>query len=265
MSGTFVVFHTEAPARAGISLLGRLVADPRRPLSKYRPTIDQSPFPDQKSPIIDIVMQKSTTVSAEAIKKASLIAGLGPVIDGHASTNNNITYSLTAEELKTYTMQQVSDAWKTVHEGNDAEMMEFVKGNKGKAYFMVSIKTAIKSSFDRSKGGQTSGGLKVCIPLAALNSGVMPALLDPQVGFEVGQGKNTTTQGILDDEMAFAAEYLVVALVPGFSMSLKKLISRRQFLEDKGYYEQPGRAGLAFTGNDEDSDEDDDDNLEKFI
>jgi hypothetical protein len=66
--------------------------------------------------------------------------------------------------------------------------------------------------------------------------------------------------------MAFAAEYLVVALVPGFNMSLKKLISRRQFLEDKGYNEQPRRAGLAFIGNDEDSDdEDDDDNLERFI
>jgi hypothetical protein len=120
-----------------------LVADPRRSLSKYQPTIDRSPFPDRKSPVIDIVIQKSTTVSAEAITKASVIAGFGPIIDGQASTNNNITYSLTAEELKTYTMLQVSDAWKTVNEGNDAEMMDFVKGKKGKAYFMVSIKTAI--------------------------------------------------------------------------------------------------------------------------
>jgi hypothetical protein len=265
MSGTFVVFHTEAPASAGISLLGRLVADPRRPLSKYRPTIDQPPFPDQKSPIIDIVVQKSTTVSAEAIKRASVVAGLGPIIDGQASTNNNNTYSLTAEVLKTYTMQQVSDAWKTMKEGNE-QMMDFVKGNRGKAYFMVSIKTAIKSSFDRNKGGQTSGRLKGCIPLALLTSGVIPTLLDPQVGFEVGQGKSTTAQGILDDEVAFAAEYLVVAWVPGFNMSLKKLISRRQFLEERGYYEQPGRAGLAFAGSDEDSDdEDDNDDLEKFI
>jgi len=94
----------------------------------------------------------------------------------------------------------------------------------------------------------------------------MPALLDPQVGFDVGQGENITTQGVFDHEIAFAAEYRVVALVSDFKMSLKKLVSRRQFLEDKGLYGQSGRAGLAFSGDGEDSDiEDDDDDIEKFI
>jgi hypothetical protein len=266
MSSTFCVFHAESPASASVPLLGRLVADPRRPLSNYRPTIDQPRWPDQKSPIIDIVMQKSTTMSTEALKKASIIAGLGTIIDGDGSTDNNARYSITADEFKTYAIQQVSDAWKTVKEGNDLEMMNFVKENKGKAYFMVSIKTAVKPSVDRGKGGQTSGGLKGRIPLAALTSGAMPALLDPQVGFDVGQGQNTTTKGAFDDEIAFAAEYRVVAMVSDFKVSLKKLVSRRQFLEDKGLYRQSGRAGLAFGGDGEDSDiEDDDDDAEKFI
>jgi hypothetical protein len=163
-------------------------------------------------------------------------------------------------------MQQVNDAWKTAKEGHEKEMMKFVKENKGKAYFMVSIKTAIKPSIDRGKGGKTSGGLKGRIPLAALTSGVMPALLNPQVGFGVSQGENTTSQNVFDDEIAFAAEYRVVALVSEFKMSLKKLVSRRQFLEDKGLYGKSGRAGLAFSGDDEDSDiENGDDDVERFI
>jgi hypothetical protein len=266
MSATFCVFHAECPAKASVPLLGRLVADPRRPLSNYRPAIDLPPQPDQKSPIVDITMQKSTTMSTEAIKKASVIAGLGTIVDGDGSTANNIKYSITADEVKTYSMQQVSDAWKAVKDGNEMEMTNFVKENKGKAYFMVSIKTAVKPSIDRGKKGQTSGGLKSRIPLAALTSGTIPALLDPQVGFDVSQGENTTSQAAFDDEIAFAAEYRVVALVSDFKMSLKKLVSRRQFLEDKGLYRQPARAGLAFSGDDDDSGiEDDDDDIEKFI
>jgi hypothetical protein len=267
MSGTFCVFSAESPASACLALLGRLVADPRRPLQNYRPAIDNPQQPDQKSPIIDIVTQKSTTMSTEAIKKASVIAGLGTIIDGDSNADNSIRYSITADELKTYSMQQVSDAWKTVKEGNDMELTNFVKGNKGKAYFMVSIKTAIKPSVDSGKENQKSVGLKGSVPLVALTSGVVPALLgDPHVGVDVSKGSNTNTKGVFVDEIAFAAEYRVVALVSEFKMSFQKLVSRKQFLEDKGVLEQSGRGRLAFGGDDNDSDvEDDDDDVEKFI
>jgi hypothetical protein len=266
MSGTFCIFYSESLARSSVPLLGRLVADPRQPLSKFRPTLDQPRWLDGKSPIIDIIVQKSTSMSTEAIKKASVIAGLGTIIDGDGSTDNNIRYSIKADEFKTYAMQQVSDAWKGAVKGKETEMFDFVKENKGKAYFMVSIKTAVKPSVDYGKGRKTSGGLKGCIPLAALTSGAIPGLLDPQVGFNVGQSEDTTTQSVFDDEMAFAAEYRVVALVSDFDMSLTKLISRRQFLKDKGLYGKSNRATLAFSGDSEDSDiEDDDDDAEKFI
>jgi hypothetical protein len=261
MSATFCVFHAECPAKASVPLLGRLVADPRRPLHYYRPKIEQLPGTDQKPLTIDVTMQKSSTMSTEAIKKASVIAALGTIIDGNGSTDNNIRYSIKADELKTYAVQQVSDAWKAVKEGNNKEMMDFVKENNGKAYFMVSLKTAMKSSIDRGKGSQTSGGLKGRFPLATLTSGAIPTVLDPQVGFEVGHDESTTTQVLFDDEIAFAAEYRVVALVSDFKVSLKKLVSRRQFLEDKGLYDQPGQAGLAFSGDDEVDDAD----VDKFI
>ena len=116
------------------------------------------------------------------------------------------------------------------------EMINFVKEKKGKGYFMMSIKTTIKPSVDRGKKGQISGGLKSRIPLAALTSGAIPARLDPEVGFDVSQGKNTTTQGVFDDEIAFVAEYRVVALVSDFKVSLKKLVSRRQFVGIIGAY-----------------------------
>ncbi len=90
---------------------------------------------------------------------------------------------------------------------------------------------------------------------------LLTTLLDPQVGFEVGHDESTTTQVLFEDEIAFAAEYRVVALVSDFKVSLKKLVSRRQFLEGKGLYDQPGQAGLAFS----EDDEEDDENVERFI
>jgi len=205
-------------------------------------------------------------MSTEAIKKASVTAGLGTIIDGNGSADNKIRYSITADEFKTYSMQQVNDAWKAVKEGNDVELTNFVKGNKGKAYFMVSIKTAIKPSFDNGKEKQKSGGFKCSVPLAALTSGVAPVLLgDPHVGVDVSEGSTTNTKGVFDDEIAFAAEYRVVAIASEFRMSFQKLVSRKQFLEDKGVLEQSGRGRLAFGGDDSDSDVEDDDDVEKFI
>lgn len=250
MSATFCVFSTEYTAGATLPLLGRLVADPRRPLLNYRPTIDIPQQPDQKSPVIDIVTQKSTTMSTEAIKKTI-----------------KLRYSITADELKTYSLRHVSDAWKTVMEANDMELTNFVKENKGKAYFMVSIKTAIKPSVVSRRESQKSGGLKGSVPLAAVTSGAVPALLgDPHVGIDVRHDSTTNIKAVLADEIAFAAEYRVIALVSEYKMSLKKLISRKQFLEDKGVLEQFGRGRRAFSGNDEDSDvEDDDDDDENFM
>jgi hypothetical protein len=259
MSRTFCVFDTEHEASKILPLLGHLVANPRRPLDSYRPKIDLSQQTDQK-PLIpgkfeyDVVTQKSNTKTIDAAKAAKAKAGLGALFGLDSGIDNKSTYVLSTDELKTYALQQVNDAWETVEEDSEVEMQNFVKTHKGKAYFMVSLVTATNPSIEREETHGKSGGGKASLPLGPISSGVLPpALFDPTVEIEIDRSNRTNNKGKFEGEFALAAEYRVVALVSQYELSLKKLVSRKKLLEDKGTFEAK-RGGLAFGGDDDDSD-----------
>jgi hypothetical protein len=259
MSRTFCVFDTEHEAIKSLPLLGHLVANPRRPFDNYRPKIDWSQQSDRTSPMpdkfqYDVVSQKSTTKTIDAAKTAKAKAGLGPLFSLDSGTENKSKYMLSTDELKTYALQQVNDAWEAVEGDFEEEMQNFVKTHKGKAYFMVSLVTATNSYIEREDTRGKSGGGKANLPLGLISSGVIPpSLLDPSVEVEIDRSNSTTNKGKFEGEFALAAEYRVVALVSQYELSLRKLVSRKKLLEDKGTFESK-RGGLAFGGDDDDSD-----------
>jgi hypothetical protein len=259
MSRTFCVFDFEHEASKILPLIGRLVGNPRRPLQDYRPKIDRSQQADQKSPIpdkfeYDVVSQKSTTKTIDAARTAKAKAGLGTLFGIDTGTDKNSTYVVSTDELKTYALQQVNDAWETVEEEFETDMKNFVGKHKGKAYFMVSLATATNSYIQRGGTDATSLGGGVSLPLAPLTSGaVPPSLFDPSVTLKIGGSNKITNKGEFEGEFAFAAEYRVISLATDYDFSLKKLWSRKQLLEDKGLFESK-RGALAFGGDDDDSD-----------
>jgi len=269
MSRTFCVFDTELKVSDSLPLIGRLVADPRRPLNNYRPRRSQQP--DQKSPIPDnfklnVVSQNSTSASTEAIRTAKADAGLGSIFELAFATDTKSTYAISANELKTYALEQYNDTWETVKREYETEIRSFVEMNNGKAYFMVSLKTATTSVIERGEEHKKSGGGEISIPLTAVTGGAVPPFIsDPHARSEGIWSKSTTNKGVFEAEVALAAEYRVINLVSKYKLSSTKLISRKQILEDKGLFEQSREGGLAFSGEDDSDAEEDSDGGEKFI
>lgn len=265
MSRTFCVFDAEYAVSDSLPLLGRLVANPRRPLDNFRPRVDQK-FSIADNFKLGVVSEKSTSISTEAIRVAKTDIGLGTVFGLASSTDKKSTYAISTEELKTYALQQCNDAWETLERDYETEMRSFVETNKGKAYFMVSLKTAVKSSIKRGEEHKISGGGKISIPLTAATGGAVPPFIsDPRAEVEVNWSKEKTIKGVFQGEVALAAEYRVVALASEYKFSFQKLVSRKQILEDKGPFESKGST-LAFGVDDDDSDVDEDsDDGEKFI
>jgi hypothetical protein len=263
MSRTFCVFDTEREASKILPLLGRLVANPRRPLDGYRPKIDQSQQLDQKFPIpdkfeYDVVSQKSPTKTIKAARAAKAKAGLGTIFGLDSGADNNSTYMVSADELNIYALQQVNDAWEAVEEQPETDLKHFVETNDGKAYFMVSLVTATNPYIERGDAHGKSGGGRISLPLAAVTSGaVPPSFLDPFLEGGIDGSDSATNKGKFEGVYALAAEYRVVALVSDYELSLKRLFSRKQLLQVKGPFESK-RGGLAFSADDDDSGEEDD-------
>jgi hypothetical protein len=263
MSHTFCVFDTEREASKILPLLGHLVANPRRPLDGYRPKIDRSQQFNENSPIsdkfeYDVVSQKSPTKTIKAARAAKAKAGLGTIFGLDFGTDKNSTYVVSADELKTYTLHQVNDAWETVEEEFEKHLKNFVETQEGKAYFMVSLVTATNPYIERGDAHGRSGGVRIGLPLAAVTAGAVPlSILDPSVGGEIDISDSTTNKGKLEGVYALAAEYRVVALASDYELSLKKLFSRKQLLKVRGPFESK-RGGLAFGDDDDDSGEEDD-------
>lgn len=264
MSRTFCIFDTEHGIDDSLPLLGRLVANPRRPLDDYQPD-KKSPMPDNFKH--EVVSQKSTSMTTEAIRTVKVAAGLGALVGLESSTDTKYTYTISADEFKTYALQQCNNSWEALKQKYETEIKDFIRTHQGKAYFIVSLKTATKSIIERGAEQGTSGGGKGSIPLAAATGGAVPPFIgDPNAEVNVGGSTSTTIKGEIDREVALAAEYRVVALVPKYKFSFQKLVSRDQILENKGSFDRSRGNKFAFSGDDDDSDvEEDSDDDEKFI
>jgi len=242
MHCTYFIFDREYPAKNILTLLGSVVANPRRPLDNYIPRNNDENTASLSSSELDVMMEKPAKIHAESIKTAEGRLNLQKVFGMSAGTDKDDVYDLWSPEINTYALKQHGNVFSIVKSNNESELRELLDKHGGTVYMMMSLKIALNPTLIRKQTNTMSMGSKVTIPVLEA-SNLSLGLGDPEISAGFKSLKEAALESLGCDELAFAAEYCEIKKRLGF-VSLKKGV-RRTLIKSDVVKHVSGR-GLAF-------------------
>jgi hypothetical protein len=266
-SRTFLILDEEQPAKDAIGLLGRVVAQPRRPFDGFRPQksvpqtdADTDSDTSRRAFLADqtlrVKVERKAKVTAKTIRTGEAHARLTKFFGFGAKTEANATYNLSSDYIKTIALDQYEDTYKILRQNYESEVSELMDKVDGPVYMMVALKTALNPEYRRHASGEASGEGHVRVPVDKIAGQPIPAL--GEIGGDVTMklDKTSTLEATAEEEVAFAAEYCEIVRISTYEFHLKSRPSRRIKEKIKPVSRWSGKH-LAFGGVESDSAEDD--------